>query len=134
MSTPDDARDPDSPDQDDAQEAAGATADGEDSSGAGAPVVGKKVDVSKKDRNTKQDGAKSGKKKAAKDPDRKGLLARFRLFLRQVMAELRKVIWPTRSELINYTAVVLVFVVIMALILAAYDFAFARAVFFVFDN
>jgi len=68
------------------------------------------------------------------DEPRKGIFARFALFLRQVVAELRKVIWPTRSELINYTIVVLIFVVIMAAILAAYDFAFARAVFFVFGE
>ena len=73
--------------------------------------------------------------KAGKDDQpRKGIFARFALFLRQVVAELRKVIWPTRSELINYTIVVLIFVVIMAAILAAYDFAFARAVFFVFGE
>ena len=133
MSTPDDARDSDSPDQDDAQEAPASPAgDAKDDVAAGVAGV-KKKDGGSED-VTKQDVAKPVKKKAGKDPDRKGLLARFRLFLRQVMAELRKVIWPTRSELINYTAVVLVFVVIMAMILAAYDFAFARAVFFVFDN
>ena len=32
------------------------------------------------------------------------------LFYRQVVAELRKVIWPTRAELITYTTVVIVFV------------------------
>ncbi|MCB0916408.1 MAG: preprotein translocase subunit SecE [Actinobacteria bacterium] len=74
----------------------------------------------------------AGKKKSS--VEREGIFARFAKFLRQVVAELRKVIWPTRSELINYASVVLVFVVIMAAILAAYDFAFARAVFFVFGE
>ena len=37
---------------------------------------------------------------------------RLALFFRQVVAELRKVIWPTRSELLTYTIVVLVFVLI----------------------
>jgi preprotein translocase subunit SecE len=51
---------------------------------------------------------------AKKDRDAKrGPFARIALFLRQVMSELRKVITPTRKELISYTAVVLVFVVIM---------------------
>jgi len=77
-------------------------------------------------------GAGAGKKKSS--VEREGIFARFAKFLRQVVAELRKVIWPTRSELINYASVVLVFVVIMAAILAAYDFAFARAVFFVFGE
>ena len=48
------------------------------------------------------------------------------------MAELRKVIWPTRKELIAYTTVVVIFVVIMAAIIAALDFVFARGVLFVF--
>ncbi len=78
-------------------------------------------------------GAAPKKSKKAKS-DQPGIFARFAKFLRQVVAELRKVIWPTRSELINYASVVLVFVVIMAAILAAYDFAFARAVFFVFGE
>ena len=46
--------------------------------------------------------------------------------------ELRKVIWPTRNELVNYTIVVLVFVLVMAGIIAALDYIFARAVLFVF--
>jgi len=40
-----------------------------------------------------------------------GLFARLGTFYRQVIAELRKVIWPTRRELITYTWVVIVFVV-----------------------
>jgi preprotein translocase subunit SecE len=82
----------------------------------------------------KENSKPAKKKSRTKKADKPGLFARFALFLRQVAAELRKVIWPTRSELINYTTVVLIFVVIMALILAVYDFAFARAVFFVFGN
>ena len=35
------------------------------------------------------------------------------LFYRQVVAELRKVIWPTRHELVTYTTVSLIFVVIV---------------------
>ena len=43
--------------------------------------------------------------------EKKGLFARIALFFRQVVAEMRKVVWPTRNELITYTIVVLVFVV-----------------------
>ena len=66
------------------------------------------------------------------DPAKKSIFARIALFVRQVMAELKKVIWPTRKELIAYTAVVLVFVLIMAAIVAALDFVFTRGVLFVF--
>lgn len=87
------------------------------------------------DKGEKKSAAKTKSKAKAKDKKKRpGPWSRFRLFLRQVVAELRKVIWPTRSELINYTIVVLVFVVIMALILALYDFAFAKLVFWVFGG
>ena len=45
---------------------------------------------------------------------RPGRLRRVITFYKQVVAELRKVIWPTRRELLTYTAVVLVFVVFMS--------------------
>ena len=50
-------------------------------------------------------------------PTRRGLFARVAVFVRQVVAELKKVVNPTRQELFRYTSVVLVFVgVIMAFI------------------
>jgi preprotein translocase subunit SecE len=54
------------------------------------------------------------------------------LFYRQVVAELRKVIWPTRKDLITYTVVVLVFVLIMVGIVSALDFLFTEGVLAVF--
>ena len=60
------------------------------------------------------------------------LFGRIALFIRQVVAELRKVIWPTRKELITYTVVVIVFVAAMAAIVAAFDYVFTRGVLFVF--
>jgi preprotein translocase subunit SecE len=50
------------------------------------------------------------------------------LFVRQVIAELRKVIWPTRHELITYTTVALTFVVIMAVIVSLLDLGFYHLV------
>ena len=48
------------------------------------------------------------------------------LYYRQVVAELRKVIWPTRKDLVTYTTVVLVFVVIITAIVAGLDIGFAK--------
>ena len=45
--------------------------------------------------------------------ERKNPFARIALFIRQVIAELKKVVTPTRRELINFTVVVFVFVLIM---------------------
>lgn len=54
------------------------------------------------------------------------------VFTRQVAAELRKVIWPTRRELGTYTAVALVFVIIMTALVTSLDFGFTRLMFYVF--
>ena len=54
------------------------------------------------------------------------------LFLRQVMAELRKVIWPTRRELRTYTIVALVFVLVMVVIVTSLDYGFTKLVFWAF--
>jgi preprotein translocase subunit SecE len=50
------------------------------------------------------------------------------LFYRQVVAELRKVIWPTRQELVTYTTVSLIFVVIMIGIVFGLDNALSWAI------
>lgn len=63
-----------------------------------------------------------------------GFFGRISLFLREVVAELRKVIWPTRKELITYTWTVIVFVVVMAGIVALMDFVFGRGVLFIFGG
>ena len=49
-----------------------------------------------------------------------------RRFLREVVAELRKVIWPGRKELITYTAVVIVFVAFMVALVAGLDLSSPR--------
>ena len=54
------------------------------------------------------------------------------LFLRQVVAELRKVVWPTQQQVVTYFFVVLVFVLVMMAIVAGLDFAFSKAVFQIF--
>lgn len=50
--------------------------------------------------------------------------ARIALFIRQVFAELRKVVTPTRQELLKFTAVVLGFVVVMMAIVYGLDVLF----------
>jgi preprotein translocase subunit SecE len=53
-------------------------------------------------------------------------------FYRQVVAELRKVVWPTQQQLITYFVVVLVFVLVIMTIVSLLDLAFGRLVFKVF--
>jgi preprotein translocase subunit SecE len=59
---------------------------------------------------------------------RPGLFARLFRFLKEVVAELRKVIWPTRKQMITYTAVVLVFVAFMVAVIAGLDLALTKGV------
>jgi preprotein translocase subunit SecE len=54
--------------------------------------------------------------------------ARVTTYNRQVVAELRKVIWPTRNELVTYTIVSIVFVTAMVALVALYDFLFTKGV------
>jgi preprotein translocase subunit SecE len=54
------------------------------------------------------------------------------LFLRQVTAELRKVIWPTRRELRTYTIVAMMFILVMVVIVTSLDYAFTKLVFWAF--
>ncbi|SEB42740.1 preprotein translocase subunit SecE [Paramicrobacterium humi] len=66
--------------------------------------------------------------------EKRGPFAGIVLFLKQVIAELKKVVTPTRRELWSYTAVVLVFVVFMMAIVYGLDQLFSWLVIFVFGT
>jgi preprotein translocase subunit SecE len=55
-------------------------------------------------------------------------------FLRQVVAELRKVVWPTQQQLVTYFFVVLVFVIFVMLLVSMLDLAFGKLVFEIFTG
>ena len=63
---------------------------------------------------------------------RGNIFSRLALFIRQVVVELRKVIWPTRKELIAYTAVVLVFVTFIIAVVSLFDVVLTKITFWVF--
>jgi preprotein translocase subunit SecE len=68
------------------------------------------------------------------EPATLGRLARISRYFRQVVAEMRKVVWPTRAQLITYTAVVIVFVVVFALAVLLVDLGMARLAGIVFGG
>ncbi|KIX79340.1 preprotein translocase subunit SecE [Streptomyces sp. MBRL 10] len=76
---------------------------------------------------TREKKARKGGKRGKKGP-----LGRLALFYRQIVAELRKVVWPTRKQLTTYTTVVIVFVVIMIALVTVIDYGFQEAIKFVF--
>lgn len=63
-----------------------------------------------------------------------GFFGSIALFLRQVWAELKKVVTPTRSELFRFTAVVLVFVIFMMVLVSALDLLFGWGASWVFGT
>ncbi|GAA5178073.1 hypothetical protein GCM10023322_04280 [Rugosimonospora acidiphila] len=84
---------------------------------------------------SKDDGDKTDKKatKGGAD-DRPGIFGRIGRFIREIVAELRKVIWPTRKELLTYAAVVVIFVAIILTVVGLLDLGFARLVLLVFGG
>jgi preprotein translocase subunit SecE len=81
---------------------------------------GKKKSAGKKKAKSKKDG-----------PSRNPILFVWN-YLKQVVAELRKVIWPNRKEMITYTSVVLTFLVFMVALIFGVDFGLAKLVMLVF--
>jgi preprotein translocase subunit SecE len=73
--------------------------------------------------------------KAKKDrASKKGPFGRMALFIRQVFDELAKVVTPTRKELVNYTIVVLIFVLIMMAIISVLDLFFGWGISWIFGD
>ena len=56
-----------------------------------------------------------------------------RAYLREVRAELKKVAWPSRKEIINSTIVVLIAVVFMTTLIFGFDYGSSQLVLFLFD-
>ena len=102
-------------------------ATGEDASEAVDLATGTKAAPTK-------NGAGTGKKTAKKSADRpsRNPFTFVWTFLTQVVAELRKVIWPNRKQMVNYTAVVLVFLAFMVALIGLVDLGLAKLVMLVF--
>ncbi|EWM15518.1 preprotein translocase subunit SecE [Kutzneria sp. 744] len=85
---------------------------------------------------TTQSKREQGVETAARDRKvkRPNVFKRLARFLREVVAELRKVIWPTRKNLLTYTIVVLVFVAVMVALVFGLDYAFFQGVAFLFGK
>jgi preprotein translocase subunit SecE len=55
-------------------------------------------------------------------------------FAREVRDELRQVAWPNRSEMVNYTAVVVTTLVLMVSLIFLLNFGFGKTVLFMFNK
>ena len=56
------------------------------------------------------------------------------LFYRQVVAELRKVVWPTQEQLVTYFFVVMIFVAVMMALIAGLDLGIGKVIFWLFKG
>jgi preprotein translocase subunit SecE len=84
-----------------------------------------------------KNGAGTATKTAKKAADRPGKGGRNPFlfvwnYLKQVVAELRKVIWPNRKQMVSYTSVVLVFLAFMVALIGLVDLGLAKLVMLVF--
>jgi preprotein translocase subunit SecE len=55
-------------------------------------------------------------------------------FARQIQAELRQVAWPTRTEMVNYSTVVLVTLIVMVALIFLLNYVFGKGVLFMFQK
>ncbi|MFW6773973.1 preprotein translocase subunit SecE [Nocardioides sp. CPCC 205120] len=55
-------------------------------------------------------------------------------YYKQVVAELRKVVWPTQPQLVTYFIVVMVFVLVMMVLVSLLDLGFGRLSFEIFTT
>jgi preprotein translocase subunit SecE len=72
--------------------------------------------------------APKGAPTPARDRKLKGpsLYERFVRYLREVVGELRKVVWPNRKEMLTYTVVVLVFLILVTGFVFGIDLGFTK--------
>ncbi|MBQ3308998.1 MAG: preprotein translocase subunit SecE [Aeriscardovia sp.] len=57
---------------------------------------------------------------------------RIGLFIRQIIAELRKVVAPTRKDLFNWFIAVAIFVVLLMVLVTVLDFGMGKLVLLIF--
>jgi len=62
------------------------------------------------------------------------IFQRVALFYRQVLNELRKVVWPSRNMLTTYTGVVLVFVTFVIAVVSIFDLGLTQLVLYIFGE
>lgn len=68
------------------------------------------------------------------DPGRPSAGKRFVKYMREVKGELEKVLWPKRSEVVNYSTVVLTTLVLLAMLIFFLNYIFAKGVLFLFKS
>jgi preprotein translocase subunit SecE len=79
------------------------------------------------------DGEPVRTRRGAPTPKAKDKRTSPREFVHEVRGELRKVVWPTRSETINYSIIVLVTLIFFTTLIFALDWVFSEFVLRLFE-
>jgi preprotein translocase subunit SecE len=85
-------------------------------------------------KSTGQDRVDAMRQRRAAMPAERKKRTPPRVFLKEVRGELKKVAWPTRQEMVAYTVVVLVAVVVLTAMVFGMDLAFAKGVLRIFGQ
>jgi preprotein translocase subunit SecE len=104
-------------------------ATGEDVSEAVDLETGAKAAPTKNGSGTAKKTAKKGADGSSRNP-----IVFVWNYLKQVVAELRKVIWPNRKQMVSYTSVVLLFLVFMVVLISLVDLGLTKLVMLVFGG
>lgn len=91
----------------------------------GLPSVPEKPQVPRTDR-TKTGATRSRNDGPIEDGHKRGVFSRIRLFVSQVVSEMKKVTYPTKSETWTYFTVVIVFVAVIMAYTGLLDLAFGK--------
>lgn len=89
-------------------------------------------DAEVEDRGKKAPTAKKAKKPKKPGAQRANPFVFLYSYLKQVVAEMRKVIWPNRKQMLTYTSVVLAFLAFMVALVGLADFGLTKLVLLVF--
>ncbi|WP_077086344.1 preprotein translocase subunit SecE [Mycobacterium rhizamassiliense] len=90
------------------------------------------VESAKEDRAKKAPTAKRAKKPKKAGDRRANPFAFVFNYIKQVVAEMRKVIWPNRKQMLTYTSVVLAFLAFMVALVGLADLGLTKLVLLVF--
>jgi preprotein translocase subunit SecE len=80
------------------------------------------------------EGNQKAQRRQAPAPAPREKRTSFPEYIREVRAELRKVAWPTRPEVINYSIIVFVAIVVLTTFVGVLDYAFGEFVVRLFDD
>ena len=61
-------------------------------------------------------------------------MSNFSNYLKETVAEMKQVSWPTQKQAFTFTVLVVVISVFVSLFLGAFDFLFGRGVDFIISN